>query len=224
MYLVTTDAAPLSATKLIMIQGLPLTLNNALYPFANLQIQSAINIFGVAAIAGNSACANIEGIPGAFSGSFASTATVFMGQNLGAGKNKRAKQSFLYCLITSCTIGLALGVSIYLTGRFWLSFFLPGDPEGIGYGMIRMFYVLLFYSVACANGVLSAAIQTHGYAAFTSVSSIFCVCVFRLIWMWFVYPLFESFALLMACFLVSWLLLLVCNIVGHFIFCGRYSS
>lgn len=212
------------ALKQIMIQGIPLAINSAIYPFANLQIQSAINTFGVSAIAGNSACGTLEGVPGAFSGSFASTATVFIGQNLGAGKKKRAKKSFLYCLVTSCAVGIVFGVCIYLTGRFWLSFFLPNDPVGIDYGMIRMFYVLLFYPVACANGVLSAAIQTHGYAVYTSICTIVCVCGFRLIWMWFLYPLFESFAMLMACFLVSWLLLLGCNIVGYFIFCHRQKE
>lgn len=211
----------INSFKRIMQQGLPLALNNALYPLANLQIQSAINSFGVAAIAGCSACTNLEGIPSAFASSFGAAVTVFIGQNLGAGKKERAKQSFYYCLTMSCMIGLILGIGIFLTGRFWLSFFLPGDNEGIEYGMIRMFFVILFYAVACANSVLSGTIQSHGYAVYTSICSILCVCVFRFIWMWFIYPIFESFVLLMACFLVSWLLVLGCNIVGYWIFCRR---
>lgn len=202
----------------IMKQGLPLALNTALYPFANLQIQSAINVFGISAIAGNSACGTIEGVPGAFSGSFGSTAVVFVGQNLGAKKRERARQAFRYCLICNCLLGLLLGVGIYLTGEFWLTLFLPDDPQGILYGMIRMFYVVLFYPVACANSVLSATIQSHGYAIYTSVCSIISVCVFRLIWMWFVYPAFQTFDMLMACFTVSWLLLLMLYIIGYFIF------
>lgn len=205
----------------IMKQGVPLALNSALYPLANLQIQSAINTFGVSAIAANSACASLEGVPGAFSASFSSTATVFIGQNLGAGDKKRAKRSFHYCLLITCVMGLILGVGMFLTGEFWLSLFIPGDVEGIQYGMSRMFYVVLFYAVACANGVLAAAIQTHGYAAYTSLCSIFGVCGFRFIWMTFVYPLFQTFDVLMACFLVSWLLVLASHIIGYFIFCRR---
>ena len=208
----------------IMGQGLPLGLNSALYPLANLQIQSAINTFGVSAIAGNSASSTIEGIPSAFSGSFGSTATVFMGQNLGAGQQKRVRQSFLYCIGISCAIGLVLSTCIYLTGSFWLSFFLPGDPEGIEFGKIRMIFVLMFYPIACANGVLSAAIQTRGYALFTSLSSVLCVCGFRLVWMTFVYPQFGTFHMLMACFTVSWLLLHGCYIIGYFIFCRRKAK
>jgi len=198
-------------------------LNNALYPFANLQIQSAINTFGVSAIAGNSASATLEGITGAFSGSISATATVFIGQNLGASQKERADRSFRYCLTASCAIGLVLGVGMYSTGRFWLSFFIPDDPAGIDYGMIRMFYVVLFYPIACINGILSATLQSHGYAAYTAFCSIFCVCVFRLIWMWFVYPQLQIFDMLMACFLCSWSLLLMFHILGFFMFC-RYPE
>lgn len=208
-----------SSFKKIMKQGIPLALNSMLYPFATLQIQSAINTYGVSAIAGNSASGTLEGIPGAFAGSFGSTTTVFMGQNMGAGDEERSNRSMRYCLLTSCTIGLVLGIGLYSTGRFWLSLFLPNDPEGIEYGMIRMFYVLLFYAVACANNVLSAAIQSHGYASYTAVSSVLNVCVFRLFWMWVLYPLFPVFDMLMACFLVSWSLLLIFNIAGYFLFC-----
>jgi len=205
----------------IMLQGLPLALNNALYPFANLQIQSAINTFGVSAISGNSTCMTVEGIPGSVSGSFGSTATVFIGQNLGADEKKRADRSFWYCILTSCLIGFFLGTGIYLTGRFWLSLFLPNDQLAIDYGMIRMFYIVLFYPIACANSVLGAAIQAHGHAPYTAFSSILCVCVFRLIWMWFIYPHFQVFDMLMACFLVSWLLCLLFNIFGYLLYCKK---
>jgi len=209
----------LHSFRQIMLQGLPLALNQALYPLANLQIQSAINSFGVAAIAGNSACATIEGVPGSFSGSFSSTATVFMGQNLGASNSKRVRRSFLYAFAINCTICLVLGLGIYATGEFWLSLFLPNDAEGIAYGMIRMFYIVAFYPICAANGILGAAIQTYGYAVYTSVCSILFVCVFRVIWMTFLYPHFSSFEMLMLCFLVSWMLVLVSNIVGYFLFC-----
>lgn len=207
--------------KRIMTQGLPLAINTALYPLANLQIQSAINTFGVSAIAGNSAASTIESMVSAFSGALGSTATVFMGQNIGADKKPRVKQSFRYCLVASCMIGLILGWSIYFTGEIWLSIFLPNDPEGIRYGIIRLGYILRCYPIACANGVLSAAIQSYGHASYTSIASIFCVCGFRAIWMIFVYPQVQTFDVLMLCFIVSWTLLMICHIIGYFMYCRR---
>lgn len=211
----------LRAFKFIMAQGLPLALNSALYPFANLQIQTAINSFGVSAIAGNSAAASIESIFNSIPNAFTSTSVVFIGQNLGANQKLRARQTIKQCLVIGCSIGVILGVSIYTTGDFWLSLFLPDDPAGIAYGKIRMLYVLLFNSVSCAKGIFASALQNCGYVLFTSLSSILGVFGFRLFWMWCIYPHFNNFHMLMACFLISWTLLLITNIIGYYKLCSK---
>lgn len=200
----------------IMALGLPIALNSALYPFSNLQIQSAINSFGVSAIAGNSASASIEGIFNSVPTSFGATTAVFVGQNLGAGKPKRAKQVITQCLAIGCGIGIVLGITIYSTSDFWLSLFLPDDPAGIEYGRIRMFFVLLFMSVCCARDVYGSGLQGCGHVMFTTFTSIIGVFGFRLLWMWFIYPHFSTFPMLMACFLISWTLVLISNMTGFY--------
>jgi len=211
----------------ILAQGIPLALSTALYPLANLQIQSAINGIGPSAMAGNSAATQIEGLSGAtINGPLSSTTTVFMGQNIGAHKPDRIKKSFWYCLAISVAACGVIGVLVYLSGEFWLSFFLPTDPKAIEYGMIRMFYVALFYAIAAANGVLSHGIQAFGHASYSAIASICCVFGFRMIWMWTVFPQFEgteyAFDMLMMCFLVSWTILLLFNIFGFFFFRYRF--
>ena len=84
--------------------------------------------------------------------------------------------------------------------------------------MVRMFFVVLFFPISCTNSVLSAAIQTHGYALYTSLSSIICVIVFRMFWMFGIYPHFETFPMLMVCFTISWTLLMFSYIFGYFRF------
>ena len=205
----------------IMSQGLPLALNSALYPFANLQIQSAINAFGVSAIAGNSASASIEGIFNSIPNAFASTSAVFIGQNLGARQNQRAREVMKQCLMIGCSIGIVLGITIYSTGDFWLSLYLPDDPAGIAYGKIRMFYVLLFMSVGCAKGVYTSALQVCEYVLFTSLTSILGIFGFRMFWMWCIYPHFNTFHMLMSCFLISWTLVLISNIAGYYTLCRK---
>lgn len=211
----------LRSFRFIMAQGLPLALTNALYPFANLQIQAAINSYGVSAIAGNSAAASLEAIFNSIPGAFTSTSVVFIGQNMGARKNDRARQAMRQCLLIGCTIGVVLGVAIYLTGDFWLSLYLPEDPLGIQYGKIRMTFVLLFNSVSCAKGVYASALQNCGYVPFTTLCSILGVFGFRLFWMWCIYPHFANFHMLMACFLVSWTLVLICYMAGYYKLCAR---
>ena len=97
---------------------------------------------------------------------------------------------------------------------------LPDDPAGIEYGMIRMFFVLLFMSVSCAKGIYSSALQSCGYVLFTTFSSIIGVFGFRMFWMWCIYPHFETFHMLMGCFLVSWCLVLFSD-MGCYYTLGR---
>lgn len=211
----------LRSFRLIMAQGLPLALTNALYPFANLQIQAAINSYGVSAIAGNSAAGSLEGIFNSIPGAFSSTSIVFIGQNLGAKKNDRARQAMRQCLIIGCTIGVVLGIAIYATGDFWLSLYLPDDPLGIRYGKIRMLFVLMFNSISCAKGVYASALQNCGYVPYTTMCSIIGVFGFRMFWMWCIYPHFNNFHMLMACFTVSWTLVLFCYMAGYYKLCSK---
>lgn len=203
--------------------GIPLAITNTLYPLANLQIQSAINSFGSAAVAGSSAATNLEGIASAFTSSFATATSVFISQNIGANLPDRVKKSFFHNLWLGIASGVVVGGVLYLTGEFWLSILLGSDSaEAVEFGMIRLFFVTLMYFIAAANGALGNAIQAFGYPIVSSISSIFCILVFRIIWMNFIYPAFPNFYCLNACFTVSWILLLLCNIVFATIFFKRY--
>jgi len=211
----------LESFKQIMGQGLPLALNNALYPLANLQIQSAVNTYGVAAIAGGSATSSVIAMTDAFITSFSSTATVFMGQNLGADNQKRVKQSFRYCLAISMTLSLIIVTSVYSAGEMILSIYLPGDAEAIRFGMLKMKYLLLFSPIGAFSSIFSAAIQVRGYAAYTSAVSIITVIAFRVFWMSIIYPMFATYDMLMLCFVVSWILQCIACLIGYYFLCYR---
>ena len=213
-----------SAFGKLIRYGSPLALSNALYPLANLQIQSAVNSFGVAATAGSSAASTIESIPSAFVTAFGSTSSVFVGQNLGANKPERVRKSFYLCLIFGVVTSAIIGLALYLSGEFWLALLVDRDADAIAFGMIRMFYLSIFYFVAGANNSLSNTIQAYGYTSFSAIVSVFGVLIFRAIWMEFVYPYFETFDNLMLCFLVSWLTVLAANVIALAVIMTRYRK
>ena len=174
----------LGALGQVLRFGLPMMLTNALFPLSNLQITEAINSFGYLATAGNSAASTIETILSATSAPFGTTAATFIGQNIGAQKPDRVKKSFYLCLVLSVLIGGSIGVLTYYTGSFWLGFIVGhGNTVAIKYGLIRMSCTTLFYIVNCVNAVYSNALQAHGYSAFSAINSVFCVFIFRFIWM-----------------------------------------
>lgn len=208
--------------------GLPLALNHALYPIANLQIQSAINAYGVASVAGNSAGSTLDGIISSFSGPFGTTAATFMGQNFGAKNTARAQRSFWHCVWMSVFFGGAAGILATVLARpILLPLILGEDGIAIEYGFWRMVFVAGFYWIASVNNVLSSAIQSYGYSIITALNSIVCVFGFRIVWMWWIYPPYHlkgiedgslsGFKWLMACFTVSWAILLVCNVVANIV-------
>ena len=200
--------------------GIPSSISNLMYPLANLQIVTAINSFGVDAVAGHSAGDSIHTISSAFSGGFGTATTTFLGQNIGAKKPERVKKAFWYMLGFSVLISGSLGVILYLTGEFWLGLILgTSSTAAIEYGMERLFFVTLFTAIAAINGVLSHAFQAFGYPLFTSVSNITFTLVFRIIWMQLIYPQNPTFTMVMSCFTVSWSLnMIFYAIVFTFIF------
>lgn len=202
--------------KLLMVNGLPIGFSSALYSLANLQIQTALNSFGAEAIAGNSATINIEGIMNSLtSAPWSSAVGVFVGQNVGADNKKRVKQSIIISLAISMGFSLLLGGIVVWFSAPLLSLFVGGG-EAVRYGQIRMLYIILPYAIACLNGVLASAIQAFGFSIFSTVNSILSVFVFRMIWMKWVYPIYPSFHVLMQCFLVSWTLTALVNLMFFF--------
>jgi Na+-driven multidrug efflux pump len=197
----------------VLAAGLPMALVHALFPLSNLQIQSAINSHGVAAIAGNGAVSTIESVVSAFTGPIGTSASVFIGQNIGAKKRDRVKRSFWMCMLFAVVIGGGIGVFTYLTGRFWLSLIVGADAAAIEYGLTRMFCTTLFHVVAAINGVFASAILAHGFSVASAINSIFSVFVFRVVWMQTVYPKSETFWSIVVCFIVSWALRMMVNIV-----------
>ena len=75
-----------------------------------------------------------------------------------------------------------------------------------------MLHVTALHFIAAANGILSSALNAFGYSTFTAISSLLSVVAFRPIWIATAYRANPTFANLMLCFTVSWLLLLVVNI------------
>ena len=220
----------LSAFGDILRFGLPMMLVNALFPLSNLQITSAINEFDYLATAGNGAATTIENVISATSGPIATTAATFIGQNIGAQKPDRVKKSFYQCMLITVVIGGAVGVVTFLTGSFWLGLIVGFEEEvAITFGLVRMSCTTLFYFIACINNVFGSALQAHGYSSISAINSIFCVFVFRIIWMQGIYPscahlpAYERFFMVTFCFLVSWVLRMLVNIVAFGIVRAKYN-
>lgn len=200
----------------ILKNGIPLAISASLYPISNLQIQTAINSFGAASIAGNSASSTLHGLVTTVASTpWTTSTTVFVGQNLGAREDTRVKKSIAYLMIISVTISVVLGIVCTLFSKPLLSMFVSGD-EAIKYAQRRFLYTNIPTFIATMGNILSHAIQAFGYSAFSSLNSIVCVLLFRAVWMNFIYARTPTFDVLMQCWPVSWTLTLIVTAVFFF--------
>ena len=213
----------LSSLGKIVRFGIPSSISSLVLPLGNVQITTAINTYGAAAVAGHSAALSVEMVAYAASGGMSSAAMTFMGQNIGAKNVARVRKTFWLCLLYNFLIAGSLGVLTYWTGEFWLGLVL-GNPtaDAVSYGMIRLFHVLQFMFVYAISNVLTASLNAFGYPIFTSITNIIFNLGFRVFWMQVVYPRSQTFATIMLCYIVAWLLNLSFYIIAFAFVYRRY--
>ena len=103
---------------LIVRLGVPTGLQNALMIISMMVLQKATNEFGVAVIAGRAIESRIEGVMLIPLAGISTAVMTFVGQNIGAGKDERAKQGLKN--------GFVMGAAVSFV--FWLALFLFSGP------------------------------------------------------------------------------------------------
>ena len=126
-------------TSRIIRIGLPTGIQNMVISFSNVLVQSSVNSYGAAAMAGFAAYMKIDGFNILPVTSFSMAATTFVGQNYGAGNLKRVKNGMW--------VTLGMGVLYTLcTGALLLAFQNPimhlftSDETVVAFGCSAMHY------------------------------------------------------------------------------------
>ena len=184
--------------------GLPAGIQSSLFAISNVLIQSSINSFGDVFVAGSAASANIEGFVYVTMNAFHQTAVNFTGQNVGAGKYKRVKKIFFYCLAGVTVAGLIAGVSAWGFGRQLLSVYITDSAEAVSYGMTRLAYICLPYFVCGLMDVCTGALRGMGASLSPMVISVLGICGFRILWINTVFRALHTPECLYLSYLISW--------------------
>ncbi len=205
-----------SLSSIIKI-GLPSGGQNAVFSISNIVIQSAINSLGDTVMAASSAAFNIEIMSYYVINSFAQACTTFTGQNNGAGKHKRCLKSYSWCLIESAIATvLSMGL-ILLIGKPLLSLF-DNDPAVIEIGYTRLVIMLASNIFCMLYEVTAGYLRGYGISFTPAVITIICVCVLRILWINFVFPLYNTFTIIMIAYPVSLFLTSVGMIIALAVF------
>jgi len=193
----------LPTLKAIARIGVPSAITNSAFALSGILIQSSINSLGDVVVTASGAAGNLGTYINSVCGAFGSTCVILAAQNLGAGRLDRVKRGERLCVGISVGSAAVLGLLLILTGPFLLQMF-TNDPQVVKEGMVRIYSVAPFYIfnsvMACAQG----AQQGLGHAGVCSLITVIGTCGLRLLWVFLVFPLFPTHAVIVFCFPVGW--------------------
>lgn len=166
--------------KQICIYGLPTGMQGCVIDFANVMIQSYINSFGAAAIAGIGAYSKVEGFIFLPETSFSMALTTYVSQNEGAGEYERSRKGILFGLAASLILIEGLGILIFIFAPTLISFF-NQNPEVIQIGTTRARICAFFYFLLGFSHVVSSVLRGLGRPVMPMVVMLVCWCVVRVV-------------------------------------------
>lgn len=191
--------------------GIPSGLQSTIFNFANLTIQSGINSFGAAAIAGSSAAGNIGGFLYVMHNAFFHTAVAFTSQNMGA-KNYNRIQRIIGCCMVCATVVWGLQIAlVLLAGESLVGIYAPGNAEAIRMGTVRLLITGCSYGLGGYMEIMSGALRGMGKSFSNMLTSLLGICGVRILWTMLVFPIFRSFEVLFLAFPISFLCTFLLN-------------
>jgi putative MATE family efflux protein len=199
--------------------GLPAGLQGIIFSLSNVLIQSSVNSFGSAVMAGNTAAMNIEGFVDIAMSSFYQAALNFTGQNIGAKKYNHIGRILGVCLILVTIAGvISGGISYFFAGN--LLGIYTEDQDAIAVGIIRMYYVCAPYLICGVMDVLVGSLRGMGYSVLPMLASVAGICGIRITWIYTVFASYHTLESLYFSYPISWLIT-SCVHLACFIFIRR---
>ena len=198
--------------------GLPAGVQGMMFSISNIVIQKTLNTFGWQAIAGSTAALSIEGMVHAAFGAYALAVVSFVGQNHGAKKYKRIMKSIWLCVSSAVVTAMVLVIFGLLFKRQLLAIFNP-DPAVVEWGVLRMDCQFTWYALLAIMEVTLGALRGLGYSFWPMIISLMGACVFRVVWVWTIFPHYKTLQNLFYSYPVSWMLVNIVAGIMLFVIC-----
>ena len=167
-----------NSLRQIVRYGLPSGVQNSVIALANVFVQSNINSFGKAAMAGCGSYSKLEGFAFLPVTCFTQAISTFVGQNLGAGKHRRVKKGVAFGVACSCSMAALIGGICYLFAPQLIGFF-SETQEAIDYGSAHMRTICLFFFLLAFSHCMAGVMRGAGKATVPMFTMLACWCVIR---------------------------------------------
>lgn len=150
-----------SILKQIFSIGLPAGLQSVLTAFSNVFVQSYINSFGSACMAGWSCYNKLDTFIMLPMQSISQAATTFVGQNIGAEREDRVNQGTVRSILLTLEITAGIAALLFFFAPSATRLF-NSDQEVIKYGTLFLRTNVFFMLFNCVNHTLAGALRGRG--------------------------------------------------------------
>ena len=187
-------------------RGIPAGLQALFMSISSILIRFHINGFGSDAIAGMNVFARIEGLCYLPSFTFGIALSSFVGQNLGAGKPERirdsVKMSIKAMIFVMVPLSLALCAAAPVLSRVFTE-----DEGVIASAVEAVRFTLPLYVFYAVNQVYLGAVKGMGDTFYPMVCTLVCYALFRVIWCGILLKSFMTMRVVYLSYAVSFVLL-----------------
>ena len=201
--------------KKILAIGIPAGLQGMMFSIANVCIQSTINSFGSAAIAGSAAALTYEFFSYFMVNAFAQAAVTFTSQNYGAGEYDRCKRIFRISMLFSLvSCGLLSGV--FVIGRDFFLRLYTTDEAVLVFANQRILIATTLELLTSIYEISAGAMRGLGHSLLPAIITFLGSCVLRLIWIATACRMVHEFWMLMIIYPISWVVTGIAMMIAYY--------
>jgi putative MATE family efflux protein len=199
--------------------GVPTGINGIVFSLSNVILQSTVNSFGDVIMAANSVSGSISGFVCLIAATFSNACVSFAGQCCGAKQYKRIDSLLLNSIACSVIGVCAASLLVTLIPRVLLGLY-TNNPDVIDNAVERMVMVSWGYVLYAVGESTSGCLRGMGYSTMPTVLNICGICLPRVLWVFFIFPLNPTFFVLNICYPVSWFVSAVMQVI-YYLHCRK---
>lgn len=183
--------------------GLPAGVQNSVIGFANIVVQTNINSFASAAVAGSGAYSKIEGFAFLPVTCFSLALTTCIGQNLGAKKYDRAKKGAVFGIFCSITLAELIGLGVFLLAPWLISMF-NSESEVVAFGVRQCRTEAFFYCFLALSHCMAGILRGAGKATIPMFIMFGSWCVLRVAYLTIVLSFYHEIWIVYSAYPLTW--------------------
>jgi putative MATE family efflux protein len=196
--------------------GIPLALQSAVYPFANMIIQSRINCTGTDNIAAYALCGKLDFVIWPTVESLGMAVSTLVAQNYGANLYVRVRSGMKAGLGLTGMIIIIIDMILFTwcepIGKVFLN---AHDHDIVPLTAHILRFLLPFNILFVISEVISSTIRGMGETFRPMVMTLICTCGVRVLWVLFMVPTDSKLLTILGCYPLSWLLVTIAMVIFY---------